>query len=137
MRKVLSSIIIILTAALCITGCSKPSISISADQEKVEINPVDYTTQFLTGEVTSKNDDISKLTVKFDLQGADLSSFSLMTSFTNASISSYFYGYSINSLKSTSFDYTSYVPYIKRITLTAESASGATDEKTFDVTILR
>ena len=103
----------------------------------MEINPVAYSTQFLTGEVTSQNDDISKLTAKFDLQGADLSSFSLMTSFSGASISSYFYGYSINSLKSTSFDYTSYVPYIKRITLTAESASGATDEKTFDVTILQ
>lgn len=137
MRKVLSTIIIILTAALCITGCSKPSISISADQEKVEINPVAYSTQFLTGEVTSQNDDISKLTAKFDLQGADLSSFSLMTSFSGASISSYFYGYSINSLKSTNFDYTSYVPYIKRITLKAESVSGATDEKSFDVTILQ
>ena len=137
MKKVLSSIIIILAAALCITGCSKPSISISADQEKVEINPVDYSTQFLSGEVTSKNDDISKLTAKFDLQGADLSSFSLVLSFTSASVSSYFYGYSINSLKSTNFDYTEYVPYIKRITLKAESVSGATDEKAFDVTILQ
>ena len=137
MKKVLSSIIIILVAVLCITGCSKPSISISADQEKVEINPVDYSTQFLSGEVTSKNDDISKLTAKFDLQGTDLSSFSLVLSFTSASVNSYFYGYSINSLKSTNFDYTSYVPYIKRITLKAESVSGATDEKTFDVTILQ
>ncbi len=135
MKKVLSSIIIILTAALCITGCSKASISISADQEKVEINPADFSSQFLSGEVTAKNDEIGKLTAKFDLQGADLSSFSLIISFTNTS--SCFYGYSINSLKSTSFDYTSYVPYIKRITLTAESASGATDERTFDVTILQ
>ena len=103
----------------------------------MEINPVDYSTQFLSGEVTSKNDDISKLTAKFDLQGADLSSFSLVLSFTSASVSSYFYGYSINSLKSTNFDYTEYVPYIKRITLKAESVSGATDEKAFDVTILQ
>ncbi len=126
MKKVLSSIVIILATVLCITGCSKPSISISADQEKVEINPVDYSTQFLSGEVTSKNDDISKLTAKFDLQGADLSSFSLITSLTIAN-NSLFYGYSINSLKSTNFDYTESVPYIKRITLALVNES--TSEK--------
>lgn len=135
MKRIYLIIAMLVSATILLSSCNKSSITITADQtDVIEINLADSASHFLTGRVITENDYISTITASFFATGGNI--VNLTTNM--ASIDNFYFGYSINSLKSSSestgtpYDYTDIAGDIKRIELKAESADGLVATKTFE-----
>ena len=137
--KLLSAMLLCLLC--CFTSCNKDddddkgTITLTVDQDTIYMNAADSTQKYLTGEIKTTNDYIKALTVKYYVQGADISSFALAMTFTTSDLSDYYYAFTNNNLVSGTNDYRKYIPYIKKIELTAISIKGLTETKEIPVVI--